>query len=331
MGFDVCDADAVAASMHSAEERFGAVDFLVNCAGIASISPTLDILPACLAARSRGECRWHLLRLESLYQQALAAKRPGAIVNLASVAGLLALPDRPAYISSKHAVVGLTREMAMEFGAANIRVNAVAPGVIRTAMSEKHFQDPERPIASPVPMHLAGAGDPRKLLRPSPFSARMTQASSQAPSLQSTAATVRARHGESARATGRASGGIARNRDCRDGSGTLPAGCFLAILGPIRGSLNPRRIAGQTSGATSALADLNKIETFCSSGSARRGRAVGHRSGESGGSPGLSMVAQPAGGRTVRWRDGGARHQLHRVDRGARHDRPRSEARRFRR
>ena len=53
-------------------------------------------------------------------------------------------PDRPAYVSSKHAVVGITRELAMEFGAANIRVNAVAPGVIRTAMSEKHFQDPEK-------------------------------------------------------------------------------------------------------------------------------------------------------------------------------------------
>ena len=144
MGFDVCDADAVAASMHSAEERFGAVDFLVNCAGIASISPTLDISPTAWRRVHAVNVDGTFFASKAFIQQALAAKRPGAIVNLASVAGLLALPDRPAYISSKHAVVGITREMAMEFGAANIRVNAVAPGVIRTAMSEKHFQDPEK-------------------------------------------------------------------------------------------------------------------------------------------------------------------------------------------
>lgn len=82
--------------------------------------------------------------LRAFVRQALAAGRSGAIVNLASVAGLLAIPDRPAYISSKHAVVGLTREMALEFGAAGIRVNAVAPGVIRSPMTAQHFEDPDR-------------------------------------------------------------------------------------------------------------------------------------------------------------------------------------------
>jgi meso-butanediol dehydrogenase / (S,S)-butanediol dehydrogenase / diacetyl reductase len=51
--------------------------------------------------------------------------------------------NRASYVSSKHAIVGLTREMAMEVGPLGIRVNAVAPGMIRTPMTEVMFQDPE--------------------------------------------------------------------------------------------------------------------------------------------------------------------------------------------
>src|SRR5262249_39959109 len=51
-------------------------------------------------------------------------------------------PNRPAYTASKHAVVGLTKEMALELGTTGIRVNAVGPGVTRTALTERYFQDP---------------------------------------------------------------------------------------------------------------------------------------------------------------------------------------------
>ena len=70
-------------------------------------------------------------------------ERPGAIVNLASTLGLTAAPNRPAYTASKHAVVGLTKEMGLEFGETGIRVNAVGPGVTRTALTERYFQDPD--------------------------------------------------------------------------------------------------------------------------------------------------------------------------------------------
>lgn len=143
-GFDVCDERAVAGAMQAAVACFGGVDILVNCAGVASIMGTLD-LPV------EEWRRVHAINLDGTFftsqafaRQAIAAGRQGAIVNLASVAGLLAIPDRPAYISSKHAVVGLTREMAMELGRDGIRVNAVAPGIIRTPMTDQHFQDPER-------------------------------------------------------------------------------------------------------------------------------------------------------------------------------------------
>jgi meso-butanediol dehydrogenase / (S,S)-butanediol dehydrogenase / diacetyl reductase len=78
---------------------------------------------------------------QSFARLASKAGRPGAIVNVSSMAGIMGIPDRASYVSSKHAIVGLTREMAMEVGALGIRVNAVAPGMIRTAMTEVMFQD----------------------------------------------------------------------------------------------------------------------------------------------------------------------------------------------
>jgi meso-butanediol dehydrogenase/(S,S)-butanediol dehydrogenase/diacetyl reductase len=144
LGFDVTDAAAVNAAFDAAVGRFGAIDLLVNCAGVASIHPTIGIA-------DEEWRRVHAINLDGTFyasrafvRAATAAGRGGAIVNLASVAGILAIPDRPAYISSKHAVVGLTREMALEFGAAGIRINAVAPGVIRSPMTAQHFEDPDR-------------------------------------------------------------------------------------------------------------------------------------------------------------------------------------------
>jgi NAD(P)-dependent dehydrogenase (short-subunit alcohol dehydrogenase family) len=79
------------------------------------------------------------------FARALLAKgangAKGAIVNLASTLGVVAAPNRAAYTASKHAVVGLTKEMAMELGNRGIRVNAVGPGVIRTPLTERYFQD----------------------------------------------------------------------------------------------------------------------------------------------------------------------------------------------
>jgi meso-butanediol dehydrogenase/(S,S)-butanediol dehydrogenase/diacetyl reductase len=72
----------------------------------------------------------------------IARSGKAAIVNLASTLGVVAAPNRAAYTASKHAVVGLTKQMAMELGAKGIRVNAVGPGVIRTAMTERYFDDP---------------------------------------------------------------------------------------------------------------------------------------------------------------------------------------------
>lgn len=80
----------------------------------------------------------------------------GAIVNIASIAGLLAKPERIAYASSKAAVVNLTRALALDLGTYGIRVNAVAPGVIRTPMQALTAQERLRAVSNRTALKRLG-------------------------------------------------------------------------------------------------------------------------------------------------------------------------------
>jgi NAD(P)-dependent dehydrogenase (short-subunit alcohol dehydrogenase family) len=114
-------------------ERFGRVDVLVNNAGISSIGP----------AESTPLEEWRRvidvnLTGPFLLCQAFGARMleqgAGAIVNVASIAGLRGVSDRAAYNASKHGLIGLTRTLAAEWGGRGVRVNAVCPGWVKTPM-----------------------------------------------------------------------------------------------------------------------------------------------------------------------------------------------------
>jgi NAD(P)-dependent dehydrogenase (short-subunit alcohol dehydrogenase family) len=138
---DVSDAAAVSEAITDAEIRFGALDVLINSAGIRGVANVLDVDAEQWLKVHAVNLQGTLNTIQAFCKRVIAAGRPAAVVNVSSMAGITGVPNRAAYVSSKHAVVGLTRELAIEVGSRGIRVNAVAPGMIRTPMTEVMFQD----------------------------------------------------------------------------------------------------------------------------------------------------------------------------------------------
>jgi len=140
---DVTDPEAVTSVMAAAKQQIGTLDVLVNNAGIREIVPVLELSYEEWSRVINVNITGVFLCAQAFAREVISAEGTGAIVNLASTLGVVASPNRAAYTASKHAVVGLTKEMAMEFGEKNIRVNAVGPGVIRTPLTERYFQTEE--------------------------------------------------------------------------------------------------------------------------------------------------------------------------------------------
>ena len=137
---DVTDEASVDEAASLAVATFGRVDVLVNNAGIAPVAPLLDlevaelkrvldvnVVGAFLCARAFGA---HMV-----------AQRKGTVINMASVAGLGGESDLTAYCASKHAVIGLTKSLAVEWARHNVTVNAIAPGFFRTDLNKHALDD----------------------------------------------------------------------------------------------------------------------------------------------------------------------------------------------
>ena len=133
---DITDEKFVATTATETLKKFGRVDALVNNAGISNIAPAL---------KTSAETYRKVLEV-NLVAPFLTAKAfgeimldagSGSIVNVSSVAGLQGVADRSAYNASKHGLIGLTRTLAVEWGARGVRVNAVCPGWVKTEMDHK--------------------------------------------------------------------------------------------------------------------------------------------------------------------------------------------------
>ena len=115
---------------------FGRLDILVNNAGIEIVGTTVDVTEEQWDRIMAVNVKSIFLTTKFAVPQMLA-QGSGVIINIASIAGIRGSAGLDAYVASKHAVVGLTRSLALDYAAQGIRVNAVCPGMTRTSMAER--------------------------------------------------------------------------------------------------------------------------------------------------------------------------------------------------
>jgi NAD(P)-dependent dehydrogenase (short-subunit alcohol dehydrogenase family) len=130
---DLSDASASASIARQSLDQLGAVDILVNNAAMAARLDTVDTDAALVDRMLAVNVRAPLLLIAALIPSMLQ-RGTGSIVNLSSVSGLVGTPRRAVYAASKGAIDAATRSLAIELGPSGIRVNAVAPGVVDTAL-----------------------------------------------------------------------------------------------------------------------------------------------------------------------------------------------------
>src|SRR5579862_322105 len=137
-------------------EQFGRLDFAFNNAGVEQ-APTpfleqkVETYDQIMDINVKGV--WLSMRHEI---PAMLKSGGGAIVNTSSVAGVAAFPGMEVYAASKHAVIGLTKSAAVEFGKQGIRINAVLPAAIETEMLNRFIGDQKDTLAALTAMHPIG-------------------------------------------------------------------------------------------------------------------------------------------------------------------------------
>src|SRR5713226_348802 len=156
---DVAKDGDVKAMVNFTVGKFGRLDVAFNNAGVEWTGP-LDQATEAEYRRIFDINVWGVLNSMRHEIPLMLKTGGGAIVNNSSVAGHVGLAQVSVYIASKHAVEGLTKSVALEFGKQNIRINAVAPGVIETEMFDRFAGDELRDqIVSIVPVGRVGASD----------------------------------------------------------------------------------------------------------------------------------------------------------------------------
>jgi NAD(P)-dependent dehydrogenase (short-subunit alcohol dehydrogenase family) len=162
---DVQSAESITAGFDVVEKALGAIDIVVNNAGISIVKPALEMPVEDWDAVVNTNLRGAWLVAQTAGKRWLMTRRPGIIVNIASILGLRTIGQVAPYNASKAGLIHLTRALAMEWARHDIRVNAICPGYIETEMNRDFWKTPggqrlieripQRRIGQPE--HLDGA------------------------------------------------------------------------------------------------------------------------------------------------------------------------------
>jgi NAD(P)-dependent dehydrogenase (short-subunit alcohol dehydrogenase family) len=159
---DVTQAKSIADAVGAAETELGPVTILVNNSGIAIPKRVLDHTEEDWDRVVDTNLKGAWLMTQEVARRLVALKRPGRIINIASIIGISTMGQVPSYAASKAGLLHLTRNLAMELARHQITVNAIAPGYISTEMNAEFLQSPAgRKIEERIP--LGRFGEPEDL------------------------------------------------------------------------------------------------------------------------------------------------------------------------
>ena len=165
LALDITDLDAVEAALGQGAP----FDVLVNSAGMARHAPALETKPADFDAVMDVNLRAAYFLTRTVARGLIAAGRPGSLINVSSQMGHVGGPDRAVYAASKHALEGMTKSMAIEWGGHGIRVNTLCPTFIRTPLAEQTLAIPERRAWIESKIKLGRVGEIADLMGPVVF------------------------------------------------------------------------------------------------------------------------------------------------------------------
>jgi NAD(P)-dependent dehydrogenase (short-subunit alcohol dehydrogenase family) len=153
---DVCEEAAVARAVERTMARFGRLDVAFNCAGVGGDLAPLErtdqaVWDSVMATNARGV--WLAMRYEI---PAIVASGGGSVVNMSSIYGAVGKAAHHAYVASKHAVLGMTRSVALEYASRGVRVNAVCAGITATSGMRQAEQFVPEVVAALVREHPMG-------------------------------------------------------------------------------------------------------------------------------------------------------------------------------
>ncbi|MEZ5751779.1 MAG: SDR family oxidoreductase [Paracoccaceae bacterium] len=157
------------AATEAAVAAHGPFDVLVNSAGLARHAPAAATTPEDYDAVTNLNVRGAYFLTRAVAQGLIRAGKPGSLINVSSQMGHVGGIDRAVYCATKHALEGMTKSMAIEWGPHGIRVNTLCPTFVRTPLAEQTLQNPDRRAWIESKIKLGRVGEVQDVMGPVVF------------------------------------------------------------------------------------------------------------------------------------------------------------------